>query len=97
MKHWNGMDKMTAHAILNQVKMGFHFSTAKINEALYETGDLDVQKIAPRPCQTLRSNGNESIYSRSSTLEDAGIGSGFKWSVDWNRKRNSSEAGGIEK
>jgi len=97
MKHWNGMDKKTAHAILNQVKIGMYFSTAKINEALYVTGDLDVHKIAPRSCQALRSDGLESCYVRSSSLEDEGIGGGFKWSVDWNRKRNSSEAGGIEK
>jgi hypothetical protein len=91
------MDKGQAHALLNQVKLGMYVSQGKINEALYTTGDLDVHKIAPRPCQTLRSNGLESCYVRSSSLEDEGIGGGFKWSVDWNRKRNSSEAGGIEK
>jgi len=91
------MDKRQAHALLNQVKLGMYVSQGKINEALYTTGDLDVHKIAPRPCQALRSDGNESIYRRSSSLEDEGIGGGFKWSVDWNRKRNSSEAGGIEK
>lgn len=91
------MDKGQAHALLNQVKLGMYVSQGKINEALYTTGDLDVYKIAPRSCQALRSDGPESCYVRSSSLEDAGIGGGFKWSVDWNRKRNSSEAGGIEK
>jgi hypothetical protein len=83
------MDKGKAHAILNQVKMGFYFSQEKINEALYTTGDLDVQKIAPRLSPALRSDGNESIYCRTSSLESAGIGEGYKWSMDWNRRRDS--------
>jgi hypothetical protein len=82
------MDKMTAHAILNQVKLGMWFSQAKILEALYMTGDL--------PCETLRSDGNESIYSRSSSLESAGIGEGFKWTVDWYSRRSGSKDKGIE-
>jgi len=91
------MNISTAHAILNQVKLGMHFSDAKINEALYTTGDLDVQQIAPRACRTLREDGLQSCYVRSSQMEDQGIGEGFKWSLDWNRKRNSSQVGGIEK
>jgi len=85
------MDKGQAHALLNQVKLGMYVSQGKINEALYTTGDLDVHKIAPRPCQTLRSNGNESIYRRSSSLESEGIGSGFKWSLDWDSRRSSGK------
>jgi hypothetical protein len=91
------MDRGQAHALLNQVKLGMYFSQAKINEALYVTGDLDVHKIAPAACRALRQDGLESCYVRSRSLEDEGIGSGFKWSVDWNRKRNSNEIGEIEK
>ena len=91
------MEKNTAHAILNQVKMGMYFSQGKINEALYTTGDLDVNKLSSTPCRTLRTDGPESCYVRSSSLEDAGVGGGFKWSLDWDRKRNSSQAEGDEK
>ena len=91
------MNISTAHAILNQVKLGMHFSDAKINEALYTTGDLDVQQIAPRACRTLREDGLQSCYVRSRSLDDEGIGEGFKWSMDWNRKRNSSQVEGIER
>lgn len=91
------MNKDQAHELLNQVKMGMPVSQAQILTALYITGDLDVHKIAPRAGKSLCTNGPKSIYSRSSSLEDEGIGSGFKWSLDWDRKRNSSQAGGIEK
>ena len=83
------MDKGKAHAILNQVKLGMYFSQEKINEALYVTGDLDVFSIAPTTCRTLRKDGNESRFIRSRSLESAGIGEGFKWSMDWNRRRDS--------
>ena len=91
------MDKGTAHAILNQLKLGFYFSQEKINEALYTTGDLDVLKIAPRLSTALCSDGDESPYSRSSSLESAGIGEGFKWSMDWNSRRSGSKDKGIER
>ena len=91
------MDKGTAHAILNQVKMGMYFSQGKINEALYTTGDLDVNKLSSTSCRPPRTDGHQSCYVRSSSLEDEGIGSGFKWSVDWDRKRNSNEIEGVEK
>lgn len=76
------MNISTAHAILNQVKLGMHFSDAKINEALYTTGDLDVQQIAPRTCK--------SIYARSTDLGDC-----LSWSEEWKRKRNAID--GIKK
>jgi len=76
------MEKGQAHALLNQVKLGMYVSQAKINEALYVTGDLDVQAIAPKTCK--------SIYSRSTDLGDC-----LSWSEEWNRKRNAIE--GVEK
>jgi len=76
------MNKSTAHAILNQRKLGMHFTEAQILQALYLTGDLDVLSIAPRSCK--------SIYARSTVLDDD-----FSWSKDWNRKRNAIE--GVEK
>ena len=91
------MDKGKAHAILNQVKIGFYFSQEKINEALYTTGDLDVLSIATTACRALREDGYESRYVRTRSLESAGIGEGFKWSVDWNSKRSGSKDKGIER
>ena len=72
------MDRGQAHALLNQVKLGMYVSQAKINEALYTTGDLDVQTIAPPSCR--------SIYSRSTDLGDC-----LSWTEEWNRKRNLIE------
>jgi len=89
--------KGEAHAILNQVKLGMYFSQGKINEALFTTGDLDINQLTPKAGGTLRTDGNESCYVRSSSLESEGIGGGFKWSVDWNSKRSSSEAEGVER
>ena len=91
------MDKAQAHALLNQVKLGMYFSQGKINEALFITGDLDINQLTPKACRTLRTDGYESCYVRSSSLEDEGIGGGFNWTMDWNRKRNSSEAKGVQR
>jgi hypothetical protein len=91
------MDKGQAHALLNQLKLGMYVSQGKINEALYVTGDLDINKLAPTSCRTLCTDGPESCYVRSSTLEDEGIGEGFKWSMDWNRKRDSSQVEGVKR
>jgi hypothetical protein len=93
----NEMDRGQAHALLNQVKLGMYVSEGKINEALYTTGDLDVTKLAPKACRSLRNDGPQSCYVRSSSLEDQGIGEGFKWSMDWNRKRNSNEIEGVKR
>lgn len=76
------MNKSTAHAILNQVKLGMHFTEAQVLQALYVTGDLDIQTIAPRTCK--------SIYARSTDLGDC-----LSWSEDWKRKRNLIE--GVKK
>ena len=91
------MDKGQAHALLNQVKLGMYVSQGKINEALYTTGDLDVNQLAPTSCRTLREDGPQSCYVRTRQMEDEGIGEGFKWSMDWNRKRNSNEIEGVER
>lgn len=91
------MDKGQAHALLNQVKLGMYISEAKINEALYVTGDLDVHKIAPKACIPLRSDGPQSCYVRTSQMEYEEFEGRSHWTLDWNRRRNSSEAGGIEK
>jgi len=85
------MDKGMAHAVLNQVKLGMYASDARINEALYHTGDLDIAKLAPKACQPLRSDGPQSCYVRSSSVESEGIGSGFNWSMDWHSKRSSGK------
>ena len=91
------MHKGEAHAILNQVKLGMYFSKEKINEALFTTGDLDINQLTPKASGTLRKDGNESCYVRSSSLESEGIGGGFKWSVDWNSKRSGSETQGVQR
>ena len=91
------MTKYEAHAILNQVKAGLYFSEGKINKSLFLTGDLDVLSIAPTACRALREDGYESRYVRTRSLESAGIGEGFKWSVDWNSRRSGSKDKGIER
>ena len=90
------MEKGQAHALLNQVKLGMYVSQSKINEALYTTGDLDINQLTPKTCRPLRTDGYESCYVRSRTLEDEGIGGGFSWSMDWHRKRNSNQIEGIK-
>ena len=91
------MTRYEAHALLNQTKLGMYVSKTKINEALYITGDLDVLSIAPTACRALREDGYESRYVRTRSLESAGIGEGFKWSMDWNSKRSGSKDKGIER
>jgi len=76
------MEKRKAHALLNQVKLGMYVSQENINVALYMTGDLDIQTIAPKSCR--------SIYSRSTELDDC-----LSWSEDWKRKRNAIQ--GVKK
>lgn len=89
------MNKGMAHAILNQVKLGMHFSQGKINEALFVTGDLDVKQLTPKAGGTLRNDGLESCYVRSSQMEYEEIEGRSYWSMDWNRKRNSNEIEGV--
>ena len=91
------MEKNTAHAILNQVKLGMYFSQGKINEALYITGDLDINKLTSAPCGPLRTDGPQSCYVRSSQMEYEEIEGRSYWSMDWNRRRNSNEIEGIVK
>jgi hypothetical protein len=91
------MEKNTAHAILNQVKLGMHFSQGKINEALYVTGDLDINKLTSEPCRPLRTDGLQSCYVRTSQMEYEEIEGRSYWSMDWNRRRNSSQIEGAGK
>ena len=53
------MNKLKAHVILNQRKLGFDFSQNMINEALLATGDLDVFRVKTTLGGTLRIYGNE--------------------------------------
>ncbi len=59
------MNKLKAHVILNQLKIGFDFSQNTINEALLATGDLDVFRTKTTLGGTLRIFGNEPSDSRS--------------------------------
>ena len=91
------MEKGQAHELLNQVKLGMPVTQAQILQALYVTGDLDVQQITPRAGKSLCKDGLESCYVRSGEMEYEKFEGRSYWSMDWNRRRNSNETGGIEK
>ena len=82
------MNKQQAHQILDNYKSN---CLKQINEALLHTGDLDAFQDSTGAYRTLRDYGNESCYVRSRQISDEGIGEGFKWTLDWHRKRNRSE------
>jgi hypothetical protein len=82
------MTKDRAHEILDNYKSS---SLINIRQALIATGDLDVYEDPSRPSRALRQDGLESCYVRSRQIEGEGIGEGFKWTLDWNRKRNRTE------
>ena len=82
------MNKQEAHEILDNYKSN---SLISINRALIATGDLDVYQDPTRPSRALRQDGFESCYVRSRQIEGTGIGEGFKWTLDWHRKRNRTE------
>lgn len=82
------MNKDRAHEILDNYKSS---SLINIRQALIATGDLDVQEDPTRPSRALRQDGAESRYVRSRQISDEGIGEGFKWTLDWHRKRNRTE------
>lgn len=82
------MNKQEAHKILDNYKSN---SLISINRALIATGDLDVYQDPTRPSRALRQDGLESCYVRLREMQSAGIGEGFNWTMDWNRKRNRSE------
>lgn len=82
------MTKDRAHEILDNYKSS---SLINIRHALIATGDLDVQEYPSRPSRALRQDGLESCYVRSRQIEGEGIGEGFKWTLDWHRKRNRTE------
>jgi hypothetical protein len=64
------MDKMKAHTILNQLKMGMNFTPMEINEALLTTGDLDVFGHTEQVNRTLCTDGFESSDHRPSQAEN---------------------------
>ena len=64
------MDKLKAHTILNQSKLGMSFTLMEINEALLATGDLDVFGNTEQPNRTLCTDGFESSDHRPSTAEN---------------------------
>ena len=82
------MNKDRAHEILDNYKSS---SLINIRHALIITGDLDVQEDPTRPSRALRQDGLESCYVRLREMQSAGIGEGFNWTMDWNRKRNRNE------
>ena len=82
------MNKDRAHEILDNYKSS---SLINIRHALIITGDLDVQEDPTRPSRALRQDGFESCYVRLREMQSAGIGEGFNWTMDWNRKRNRNE------
>jgi len=82
------MTKDRAHEILDNYKSS---SLINIRQALIATGDLDVYEDPSRPSRALRQDGLESCYVRSRQIEGEGIGEGFKWTLDWHRKRNRTE------
>ena len=82
------MNKQQAHEILDNYKSS---SRQQINEALLHTGDLDAFQDSTGTYRTLRKDGLESCYVRSRQIEGTGIGEGFKWTLDWHRKRNRTE------
>ena len=82
------MTKDRAHEILDNYKSS---SLINIRQALIATGDLDVYEDPARPSRALRQDGLESCYVRSRQIEGEGIGEGFKWTLDWHRKRNRTE------
>jgi len=84
--------KGEAHAILNQVKLGMYFSKEKINEALFATGDLDINQLTPKASGTLRKDGNESCYVRTREDESQGVGERPNWTLEWNRLRGQTSS-----
>ena len=82
------MTKDRAHEILDNYKSS---SLINIRHALIATGDLDVHQDPTLPSRALRQDGLESCYVRTREMDGTGIGEGFKWTLDWNRKRNRSE------
>ena len=82
------MTKDRAHEILDNYKSS---SLINIRHALIATGDLDVHQDSTVPSRALRQDGVESCYVRSRQIEGEGVGEGFKWTLDWHRKRNRTE------
>ena len=62
------MTKKEARKLLDKARHDHLVPIRLINQALILTGDIDVQKLDFESYQSLRHDGNESIYRRSRSL-----------------------------
>lgn len=76
------MTKNEAHAILDKIRDGM--SVAGATEALLRTGD-----ISRLPCQSLRTNGDESQDDRAIKMESKGVEKGFSYSAYLDSQQNT--------
>ena len=76
------MTKNEAHAILDKIRDGLPVAGA--TEALLRTGD-----ISRLPCQSLRTNGDESQDDRASQMENSGTKEGFSYSRYLDSQQNT--------
>jgi hypothetical protein len=75
------MTKNEAHAILDKIRDGLPVAGA--TEALLRTGD-----ISRLPCQSLRTNGDESNNDRAIEMESKGTEKGFSYSAYLDSQQN---------
>ena len=76
------MTKNEAHAILDKIRDGM--SVAGATQALLRTGD-----ISRLPCQSLRTNGDESKDDRAIKMESKGVEKGFSYSAYLDSQQNT--------
>ena len=76
------MTKSEAHAILDKIRDGM--SVAGATQALLRTGD-----ISRLPCQSLRTNGDESQDDRTIKMESKGTEKGFSYSAYLDSQQNT--------
>ena len=76
------MTKNEAHAILDKIRDGM--SVAGATQALQRTGD-----ISRLPCQSLRTNGDESSNDRAIEVESKGVEKGFSYSAYLDSQQNT--------
>jgi hypothetical protein len=75
------MTKNEAHAILDKIRDGLPVAGA--TEALLRTGD-----ISRLPCQSLRTNGDESRNDRAVEVESKGVKRDFSYSAYLDSEQN---------